>query len=84
MIDAREDVLSSAPAAGRRRGEKVSTTTANSRGMKPAKSESKKSLRIERIFSDAKVNPFDQIEWDCRTAEITDDAGKIKIGRAHV
>jgi ribonucleoside-diphosphate reductase alpha chain len=34
-------------------------------------------LNIERIFSDAAVKPFDQIEWDNRTAEITDDAGKV-------
>jgi ribonucleoside-diphosphate reductase alpha chain len=80
MIDAREDVLTSAPAAGRRQGQKVS----NSRGMKPAKSESKKSLRIERVFSDAKVKPFDQIEWDKRTAEITDDGGKVIFKQENV
>ena len=80
MIDAREDVLTSAPAAGRRQGQKAS----NSRGMKPAKSESKKSLRIERVFSDAKVKPFDQIEWDKRTAEITDDAGKVIFKQENV
>ena len=78
MIDAREDVLTSAPAAGRRQGQKVS----GSRGMKPAVA--KKSLRIERVFSDAKVKPFDQIEWDKRTAEITDDAGKVIFKQENV
>lgn len=34
-------------------------------------------LRIERVFSDPAVSPFDQIEWEKRTAEITDDAGKV-------
>jgi ribonucleoside-diphosphate reductase alpha chain len=34
-------------------------------------------LRIERIFSNATVNPFDEVEWETRTAEITDDAGKV-------
>ncbi len=34
-------------------------------------------LRFERVFSDAAVAPFDQIEWERRTAEITDDSGKI-------
>src|SRR5206468_8918817 len=34
-------------------------------------------LRFKRVFSDAAVAPFDQIEWDCRTAEITDDGGKV-------
>src|SRR5256886_4529522 len=35
------------------------------------------SLRFERVFSDASVAPFDQIEWERRTAEITDDSGKV-------
>src|SRR5438270_5843578 len=34
-------------------------------------------LRFERVFSDAKVAPFDQIDWERRTAEITDDGGKV-------
>jgi len=34
-------------------------------------------LPIQRVFSDAQINPFDQVEWDRRTAEITDDAGKV-------
>ncbi|HEY2103326.1 MAG TPA: vitamin B12-dependent ribonucleotide reductase [Chthoniobacterales bacterium] len=34
-------------------------------------------LRFKRLFSDAKVAPFDQIEWDRRTAKITDDGGKV-------
>jgi ribonucleoside-diphosphate reductase alpha chain len=34
-------------------------------------------LKFERVFSDAAVAPFDQIEWERRTAEITDDGGKV-------
>src|SRR6202795_3963111 len=34
-------------------------------------------LRFERVFSDANVAPFDQIDWERRTAEITDDSGKV-------
>ncbi len=34
-------------------------------------------LHFERLFSDSNVTPFDQIEWERRTAEITDDSGKI-------
>ena len=34
-------------------------------------------LRFERIFSSGKILPFDQIEWERRTAEITDDSGKV-------
>jgi len=34
-------------------------------------------LRFERVFSDFAVAPFDQIEWERRIAEITDDGGKV-------
>ena len=34
-------------------------------------------LRFKRMFSDATVSPFDQIEWERRTAEINDDSGKV-------
>jgi len=43
------------------------------------KSDKKKKtgLRFKRVFSDAAVAPFDQVEWERRTAEITDDSGKV-------
>ena len=43
------------------------------------RTEKKKSggLRFKRVFSDPAVAPFDQIEWERRTAEITDDSGKV-------
>jgi ribonucleoside-diphosphate reductase alpha chain len=34
-------------------------------------------LHFGRVFSDAAVSPFDQVEWERRTAEITDDGGKV-------
>jgi ribonucleoside-diphosphate reductase alpha chain len=34
-------------------------------------------LRFKRVFSAAKCAPFDGVEWERRTAEITDDSGKI-------
>ncbi len=34
-------------------------------------------IRFKRLFSDSTVAPFDQVEWERRTAEITDDSGKI-------
>jgi ribonucleoside-diphosphate reductase alpha chain len=37
----------------------------------------KTGLRFERVFSDAAVARFDQVEWEQRTAEITDDSGKV-------
>jgi len=81
MIDARDQILSSAPAARRRSARAIAPAAAmKSSASKP----SKKSLRVDRVFSDAKVNPFDQIEWDKRTAEITDDAGKVIFKQENV
>ncbi len=37
----------------------------------------KTGLRFERVFSDGAVAPFDQVEWERRVAEITDDSGKV-------
>jgi len=80
MIDAREDVSAPAPKAASLRNKKISAT----RSMEPEKSETKTPLRIERVFSDEKVKPFDQIEWDRRTAEITDDSGKVIFKQENV
>ena len=41
-------------------------------------------LRFKRVFSDAAVAPFDQIEWERRTAEITDDGGKVIFKQENV
>ena len=73
MIDAREDVMTAPSKSSNRRA----ASAAPARGMRPEKSSPGKSLPIKRVFSDAKVKPFDQIEWDKRTAEITDDGGKV-------
>ncbi len=72
MIDAREEVLSPKQSQVRR----SSKLSANRPGASRTAS-GKKSLRVQRVFSDAKVKPFDQIEWDKRIAEITDDSGKV-------
>jgi ribonucleoside-diphosphate reductase alpha chain len=34
-------------------------------------------LHFERVFSDPAVAPFNALEWEQRTAEITDDGGKV-------
>ena len=34
-------------------------------------------LQFERVFSDASIAPLNQIAWEQRIAEITDDSGKI-------
>src|SRR5229473_2273206 len=41
-------------------------------------------LHFERVFSDAAVKPFEQVEWEHRTAEITDDSGQIIFKQENV
>jgi ribonucleoside-diphosphate reductase alpha chain len=77
MIDAREDV---APPATRNRRSAKSTSTSSRR---PGAGHGK-SLSIDRVFSDPNVKPFDQIEWEKRTAEITDDSGKVIFKQENV
>jgi len=80
MIDAREEVVSPTAKPASRRSTKVSA----GRAVKTSKSATGKSLRLDRVFSDAKVKPFDQIEWERRTAEITDDANKVIFKQENV
>ena len=81
MIDAREDVLTSASRQPQRRR---SAPVATGRSNQTKAASNSKSLRLERVFSDAKVKPFDQLEWERRTAEITDDAGKVIFKQENV
>ena len=41
-------------------------------------------LHFQRVFSDASVSPFDQAEWERRTAEITDDSGQVIFKQENV
>jgi len=83
MIDARDEVLPSAPAKGSRRNSSKNPMTTKRSTRKTAQAR-RQMLRVDRVFSDAKVNPFDQIEWDRRTAEITDDSGKVIFKQENV
>ena len=42
-----------------------------------ARSKKKSALKFERFFSEESRSPFDEIEWERRVAEITDDGGKV-------
>ncbi len=90
MIDARDSVVPNASATGRASGRakaksaaRVAATApqrpvATGNRTKPQKVSPKKHrMPITRVFSDPKTSPFDQIEWERRTAEITDDSGKV-------
>ena len=83
MIDAREEVLSSAPSQHRRRPAAAAGSMSPARGAKAA-ALATKPARIDRVFSDAKIKPFDQLEWERRVAEITDDAGKVIFKQENV
>ncbi len=52
--------------------------------MKTAGSAAKKGLKLERVFSDPDINAYDQVEWERRTAEIHDDAGKVIFKQENV
>jgi ribonucleoside-diphosphate reductase alpha chain len=41
-------------------------------------------LHFQRVFSDDTVSPFDQAEWERRTAEITDDSGQVIFKQENV
>ena len=79
MIDVQEQVLS--PTVPRRTRR---SAVAGKRNVKPVVVPAAKSLPWERVFSDAKVKPADQIEWDLRTAEITDDSRKVIFRQENV
>jgi len=80
MIDITEEVVADAPPQGRRRSATVTATRApkSNGGM------TRKALSIRRTFSDPQINPYDQLEWERRTAEITDDAGKVVFKQENV
>jgi ribonucleoside-diphosphate reductase alpha chain len=79
MIDT-HDQVTSAPSA--RKGRRSATTAASRTAKNPLLPN--KTIRVQRVFSDEKIKPFDQVEWEKRTAEITDDAGKVIFKQENV
>ena len=75
MIDVRDRILPSAPPQNRSRrlaGTARPAAKPSARNKPP-----NKTVPVDRVFSDPKVSPFDQLEWEKRNAEITDDGGKV-------
>jgi ribonucleoside-diphosphate reductase alpha chain len=54
------------------------------RKARPAAAPTRPRLTIERVFSDPRVKPFDQVPWERRTAEITDDSGRVIFKQENV
>src|SRR6184192_4170773 len=77
MIDSRNEVPSATAARSSRRRKSQSSC-------RVAQSAAEHALKIERMFSSATVHPFDQIEWEKRTAEINDDSGKVIFKQENV
>ena len=90
MIDAREQLSPNQSSENRRSTPAMPASNRPSNGSatktkaaaKPAAKP--KPLPVARVFSSAKVKPFDQLEWDRRTAEITDDSGKVIFKQENV
>jgi ribonucleoside-diphosphate reductase alpha chain len=80
MIDVPEQVLSATVPRRTRRAAPV----ARKRNVTLVAEVGRKSLPWERVFSDTAVKPFDQVEWDRRLAEITDDTGKVIFKQENV
>src|SRR6516164_5094704 len=53
-------------------------------GRRQARSRAKRGLRFQHLFSRKDISPFEEVEWERRTAEITDDSGKVIFRQADV
>lgn len=80
MIDSNSEVLSAGPRTTTARKD----VKAARRPQKSVASSRARRLELERVFSTEGVDPFAQVEWDKRTAEITDDSGKVIFKQENV
>ena len=55
-------------------GVHASNLKARGRGLRSAR---QKGLTFQRVFSTKDKAPLDDVEWERRTAEITEDSGKV-------
>lgn len=78
MIDLREQVSSAGASLAR------PAKAGKARSMRSNGKSSRKTLSVERTFSSPTVKPFDQVEWDKRTAQISDDNGKVIFQQENV
>src|SRR5580658_10815116 len=63
----KKSVVTASPATASIHGQQASPS---------AKSDQKSALRFERFFSKPNVSPYDEVQWERRTAAITDAGGK--------
>jgi ribonucleoside-diphosphate reductase alpha chain len=60
------------------------TRKTNERPKRSVKRKKEEGLHFERLFSDAACPPLKQTEWEHRSAEITDDSGKVIFKQENV
>ncbi len=63
---------------------KASRRTAMSAKTADSLRPSNEGLKFARVFSQKAIAPFDELEWEQRTAEITDDSGKAIFKQENV
>ncbi|MBM3822217.1 MAG: vitamin B12-dependent ribonucleotide reductase [Verrucomicrobia bacterium] len=81
MIDAQDSVIAPVGASRRKSKPVASARPARERAKRGSRTHP---LDLARVFSKAHIHPFDEIEWDRRNAEITDDAGKVIFKQENV
>lgn len=59
-------------------------TSSSRRSRSSEASKQPQGITFTRVFSKENVSPFDQVEWENRTAEITDDSGKAIFKQENV
>ncbi|MHC1765618.1 MAG: vitamin B12-dependent ribonucleotide reductase [Verrucomicrobiia bacterium] len=72
MIDARDTASIANPTQPAR-----SSLKSGRRGSRARAGGAQKAISVQRVFSNAQRSPFDEVEWEKRTAEINDDNGKV-------
>ena len=70
----RKSVITDAPSAGQTASPIASQTV--SQTVSQTLSKTQPALRFERFFSKSTVSPYDEVQWERRTALITDATGK--------
>lgn len=80
MIDAREPISTAKSSAATRRPK---TPVSTSRTAMSSNTNTQR-LAVRRVFSNANQKPFDSVQWERRTAEITDDSNKVIFKQENV
>ncbi|HUC98968.1 MAG TPA: hypothetical protein VMR88_10820, partial [Candidatus Polarisedimenticolaceae bacterium] len=52
--------------------------------LSPGELKAKSGLQVSRYFTRAGVNPYDEIEWENRSASITNEKGKVVFEQNNV